>query len=48
MKLQYTEPSADIRFLLSRDIVAASAEPQPPIKPEEFGDDDIAEDTFGR
>jgi len=47
MKLQYTEPCADIRFLLSRDIIAASGEPQNPIKPEEFGDDDTAPDTFG-
>ncbi len=42
MKLQYTEPSAEIRFLVSRDIIAASAEPQLPGVP----GDDVASDPF--
>ena len=46
MKLQYTEPSADIRDLFSRDIIAASAEPQNPVTPETPGNDDIVEDPF--
>ena len=46
MKLQYTEPAADVRFLLSKDIIAASEEPQNPITPETPGGDDVAEDPF--
>ena len=46
MKLQYTEPSALIRELFGRDIIAASAEPQNPITPETPGNDDFANDPF--
>ena len=46
MKLQYTEPAADIRFLLSKDIIAASKEPGSSITPENPGKDDVAVDPF--
>ena len=46
MKLQYNEPSALIRELFARDIIAASAEPQNPLSPETPGNDDIANDPF--
>ncbi len=46
MKLQYTEPAAEIRFLLSRDIIAASEEPENPIKPESDLPDDAVPDPF--
>ena len=44
MKLHYYEPSAEIRFLLSKDIIAASQEPD--LKPETVNPDDTAEDPF--
>ena len=47
MKLIYIEPSADIRFLLSKDIIAASEEElPPPLKPETFPNDDAVNDPF--
>ena len=46
MKLQYTEPSALIRELFGRDIIAASAEPQNPVTPETPVGDDVASDPF--
>ncbi len=46
MKLQYTEPSALIRELFARDIIAASAEPQNPLSPETPAGDDVAKDPF--
>ena len=47
MKLNYIEPSADIRFLLSKDIIAASEEELPdPLKPEQAPGDDTANDPF--
>ncbi len=46
MKLKYTLPSAEIRFLLSKDIIAASEEPQSPLNPETPPNDDVAEDPF--
>ena len=48
MKLNYIEPSADIRFLLSKDIIAASEEGQlpPPLSPEQSPNDDVANDPF--
>lgn len=46
MKLSYLEPSADIRFLLSKDIIAASAEPTDPLNPEQPNKDDVVVDPF--
>jgi len=47
MKHTYFEPRADVRFLLSMDIIAASGEPQgPSIPPEEIPNDDTASDNF--
>ena len=47
MKLNYIEPSADIRFLLSKDIIAASEEElPPPLSPEKAPNDDVANDPF--
>ena len=49
MKLNYIEPSADIRFLLSKDIIAASEEGEqlpPPLDPEKAPNDDVANDPF--
>ncbi|MBR3862392.1 MAG: hypothetical protein IKM42_01905 [Clostridia bacterium] len=49
MKLHYLEPSAEIRFLLSKDIIAASQEPQEPqdpLKPETAPNDDVVADPF--
>lgn len=48
MKLFYLEPKAELRLLLSQDIIAASEESGgvKPIAPEELPDDDIAEDPW--
>ncbi len=46
MKLLYLEPSAEIRFLLSKDIIAASQEPENPLKPETAPNDDVVADPF--
>ncbi|MBR2010948.1 MAG: hypothetical protein IKA06_04300 [Clostridia bacterium] len=46
MKLHYLEPSAEIRFLLSKDIIAASGEPESPLNPETAPKDDVVADPF--
>ncbi|MBQ9801695.1 MAG: hypothetical protein IJW51_01310 [Clostridia bacterium] len=46
MKLNYTEPRADIRFLLSKDIIAASEEVGDPLVPEKTPTDDVVADPF--
>ncbi len=46
MKLSYIEPRAEIRFLLTRDIIAASGEPEQNVYPEGVPGDDIVEDPF--
>ena len=47
MKTNYLEPSAEIRFLLSKDIIAASDEaPENTLKPENVPGDDAVEDPF--
>jgi len=47
MKTNYLEPSAEIRFLLSKDIIAASEEaPENPLKPETPPSDDVVVDPF--
>ena len=46
MKLSYIEPRAEIRFLLSKDIIAASVEPEQTLKPEGVPGDDVVEDPF--
>ena len=47
MKLNYLAPNAEIRFLLSKDIIAASGEePEKPLSPEQTPDMDVAEDPF--
>ena len=46
MKLHYLEPSAEIRFLLSKDIIAASQEPVDPLKPDAAPSDDVVADPF--
>lgn len=46
MKLIYTEPKADIRFLLSKDIIAASGDPTQTLTPEGIPGVDPAEDPF--
>ena len=45
MKFDYTKPAADIRFLQSRDIIAAS-EAGPSLIPEDNIKDDVASDNF--
>lgn len=51
MKLNYLAPDAEIRFLLSKDIIAASGEasgeePENPLNPEQTPGMDLAEDPF--
>jgi hypothetical protein len=46
MKFDYTKPAADIRFLQSRDIIAASEEAAPSLIPEDGIKDDVANDNF--
>ena len=47
MKTNYLEPSAEIRFLLSKDIIAASDEvPENPLVPETTPGDDVVVDPF--
>ena len=48
MKFDYATPAADIRFLQSRDIIAASEEAAPPpsLIPEDNIKDDVASDNF--
>ena len=46
MKLSYKEPRAEIRFLLSRDIIAASGEPEQNLNPEREPGVDAVEDPF--
>lgn len=46
MKLSYIEPRAEIRFLLSKDIIAASGEPEKNLNPEGVPGDDVVEDPF--
>ena len=47
MKLNYLAPNAEIRFLLSKDIIAASGEElQNPLIPEQDSNMDLAEDPF--
>ena len=46
MKLSYLEPKADIRFLLSQDIIAESEEAVPPVQPEGQNPDDAVVDPF--
>ena len=46
MKFDYAKPDADIRFLLSRDIIAASEEAVEPINPEGPILDDTVSDNF--
>ena len=47
MKLAYLEPKADVRFLLSQDIIAASEEGTGPLEPESNRyPDDAVEDPF--
>ena len=49
MKLSYLEPRADVRLLLSLDIIAASEEAGSDIPdPETALPDDAREDPFGR
>ena len=47
MKLIYTEPRADIRFLLSKDIIAASGDPAQTLTPEGTPGVDALPDPFG-
>ncbi len=47
MKLNYLAPNAEIRFLLSKDIIAASGEElQNPLSPEQTPNMDYAVDPF--
>ena len=48
MKLSYLEPKADVRVLLSQDIIAASEEPGgiTPLDPENAKPSDAVEDPF--
>lgn len=46
MKQIYTEPKADIRFLLSQDIIAASGEPTQNLNPEGVPGVDAKPDPF--
>ena len=49
MKLFYLEPKAELRLLLSQDIIAASEEPgsAKPLDPESPNPDDAVEDPWG-
>ncbi len=46
MKFDYLKPDADIRFPMSRDIIAASEETNPTLIPEDGGKDDVVSDNF--
>ena len=47
MKFEYSAPAADVRFLLSQDIIATSEEGNPSgLIPEDNLPDDTAPDTF--
>ena len=52
MKFNYLEPRADIRYLLTEDIIASSEEPDedpddgPAVTPEGDPNDDTANDPF--
>ena len=46
MKQIYTEPKADIRFLLSKDIIAASGDPEQSLTPEGAPGVDAVPDPF--
>ena len=48
MKLAYLEPKAELRLLLSQDIIAASEEGGgvTPLDPEKSNPDDAVEDPF--
>ena len=47
MKLSYLEPKADVRFLLSQDIIAASEEGgNLPLEPEDVKPSEAVEDPF--
>ena len=47
MKLTYLEPKAELRLLLSQDIIAASEEGgNTPLEPEKANPDDAVEDPF--
>ena len=46
MKFDYLKPNADIRFPMSRDIIAASEENKPSLIPEDGIQDDVAPDNF--
>ena len=48
MKLSYLAPKADVRVLLSQDIIAASEEPgaNTPLEPEQPSLDDAVVDPF--
>ena len=47
MKLTYLEPKAELRLLLSQDIIAASEEGgNTPLDPEKVNPDDAVEDPF--
>ena len=46
MKFDYFKPDADIRFLQSKDIIAASAENSPSLIPEGNVPDDAVPDNF--
>jgi hypothetical protein len=45
MKHNYLEPRADIRFLMSEDIIATSA-PDSALNPEKEPNDDVVNDNF--
>ena len=47
MKFTYLEPKAELRLLLSQDIIAASEEGgNTPLEPEQANPDDAVEDPF--